>query len=386
MLSVNDNLYDDKFNVNSLCEYFHQRRKVILGDLISQIVLSHQKTLLLSDVGERFSRDRNQASFCCPQCQNMNFNRKGVRRRVFKSVLGRIHIPVVQVMCRHCRLRFCPYKELIGLTFTDRISSTLMDRQMSLTCKIPYRQARLFVESCLGVAVSPMRIRKQVDREAEAIRSQHLTAEGQVVYTDSTKVKAGEKERGESIHIAITAVPVARGNRFVAKKRLLFLKTGRAPKIKHSLKGLAARGIVHDGDMDLTGCAPFVQRCLWHLPHQLKHFLWLDGMSHEDKQPWIKRLINIVFGTRDTATLKVYYSRFMQDLRSMNCTNAYTHLKNAEKELTVSREQCFCYHTTAPIEREMREINRRADVGVRWSVKGVENLLLVKMFKRLNEP
>jgi hypothetical protein len=386
MLSLNDKLEDNFINVNTLCESLHQKRRVILGEWIHRIVISHQETLLLTDIGERYQRTETQASFECPCCCSKIFNRKGTRHRVFKSILGRILIPVVQVICRNCRHRFCPYKEMIGLTFTDRISTTFIDRQMNLTCKIPYHQACQFVRTCLGIAVSPMRVRKQIDKTAEGIRKQHVTAENQIVYTDSTKVKAGKKERGESIHLSITAVPVLRGSRFGMRKRLLFLQTGKAPKIKNSLKALTARGIVHDGDMDLSECAPFVQRCLWHLPHQLKHFLWLDGMSHENKQPWVKRLINIVFDTWDIDKIKQRYSRFLDELQQMNYMNAYTHLKNAEKELTVSREQCFCYHTTAPIEREMREINRRADVGVRWSVKGVENLLLVKMFNRLNKP
>ncbi len=350
------------------------------------MVLSHQETLLLKDIGPRYCREKLNASFKCPCCFKRLFTRKGLRNRVFKSVLGRVVLPVLQVICLNCRHRFCPYKDFIGLTFKDRISPTLIERQMSITCKIPYHQAREFVKTCLGIAVSPMRIRKQIDQTAKIIRKRPVKAENQVVYVDSTKVKAGSKERGVSIHLAMTASPKQRGKRAVMKKRFMFLRTGNASQIKKSLKALQARGIVHDGDMDMSGCAPFVQRCLWHLPHQLKHFLWMDGMAHEDKQPWVKRLIKILFATFGVDAMKVSYSQFIEELYQIKCMNAYNHLKNAEKELTVSKEQSFSYHSVAPNEREMREINRRADVGVRWSVKGVENLLLVKMFTRLNKP
>ena len=40
--------------------------------------------------------------------------------------------------------------------------------------------------------------------------------------------------------------------------------------------------------------------------------------------------------------------------------------------------------TTSPLEREMRELNRRADVGARWSPKGIENVLKLLFHKRLN--
>lgn len=41
--------------------------------------------------------------------------------------------------------------------------------------------------------------------------------------------------------------------------------------------------------------------------------------------------------------------------------------------------------TTSVIEREMREINRRTDVGVRWSVTGVANLLRLRQARRINK-
>jgi hypothetical protein len=40
--------------------------------------------------------------------------------------------------------------------------------------------------------------------------------------------------------------------------------------------------------------------------------------------------------------------------------------------------------TTSVIEREMREINRRTDVGARWSIPGVDHLLRLRHAKRIN--
>ncbi|MFO7742113.1 MAG: hypothetical protein R6X31_07350, partial [Anaerolineae bacterium] len=38
--------------------------------------------------------------------------------------------------------------------------------------------------------------------------------------------------------------------------------------------------------------------------------------------------------------------------------------------------------STSPAERQMREINRRTDVGVRWSIPGVKNLLALDLARR----
>jgi hypothetical protein len=167
---------------------------------------------------------------------------------------------------------------------------------------------------------------------------------------------------------------------------LLFLRTGSAKQIKKSLKTLKAKGIVHDGDMDLSGCAGFLQRCLWHLVHQLKHFLWKDNLPFEERQTYVKELITILHRSSNVKSMKKNYRSFIRALKENGFINSYVHLRNAEPEISTFWEHGIAGATTSPVEREMREINRRADVGVRWSVPGVENLLLVKMHLAINDP
>ena len=57
----------------------------------------------------------------------------------------------------------------------------------------------------------------------------------------------------------------------------------------------------------------------------------------------------------------------------------------ADEAFTYLKVPGFAYIDTSPLEREMRELNRRADIGARWSPKGVENVLKVLFHQRLNE-
>jgi hypothetical protein len=62
-----------------------------------------------------------------------------------------------------------------------------------------------------------------------------------------------------------------------------------------------------------------------------------------------------------------------------------SHLHSASDEaFTYIKEQGFAYIDTSPLEREMRELNRRADIGARWSPKGLKNVLKVLFHRRLN--
>jgi hypothetical protein len=387
MLSVPPKVSDFGFHVNSVSEQLHENHSEILGRVFFERALTCQQRRLRRDLGDRYSRLRRRASFTCPRCRGRHFIRKGRRWRLYTSTIGKTKLPIVQVQCRCCGARFCPYKDRIGLAFDQRISSGLKDRQLSITCQVPYGRARWCVDRCLGVSCSEATIRKHLDRAAEKIRRLRVGAAGEVVYQDSTKVKAGAKERGASVHLAITAQPKGPvSGRNQIHKRLLFLRTGSGHVVKESLKSLGAEAIVHDGDMDLSGCAPKLQRCLWHLPYQLQHFLWLDGMAWERRKRYIKELTGVLYKSSTTKKMEHRYEQFTKKLKGQNLKRSFIHLKRAQKELSTSRRYRFAYHTTSPAEREMREINRRADIGVRWSIPGVENLLLVKTWYRLNQP
>jgi hypothetical protein len=84
--------------------------------------------------------------------------------------------------------------------------------------------------------------------------------------------------------------------------------------------------------------------------------------------------------------MKTNYTLFLEKLEKNSLEQSFVHLYRAENEITISGKNGFDYHTTSPVEREMREINRRADIGVRWSIPGIENLLLVKTDLALNGP
>lgn len=77
------------------------------------------------------------------------------------------------------------------------------------------------------------------------------------------------------------------------------------------------------------------------------------------------------------------------DLRRLHSTATY--LRNARNELftvTKLKEQGIApglvMVATSAVEREFREINRRTEVGVRWSNKGVERVARLLEEVRLN--
>jgi hypothetical protein len=119
------------------------------------------------------------------------------------------------------------------------------------------------------------------------------------------------------------------------------------------------------------------------LVHQLKHYLWQDGLAFEERGFYQDCLRSILWDNEDG---RERLDLFIEDMKEFNFSTTTDHLQEARNEtFTWAQKPGFTYMTTSPLEREMRELNRRADVGARWSPKGIERGVLKLLFhKRLN--
>jgi hypothetical protein len=118
--------------------------------------------------------------------------------------------------------------------------------------------------------------------------------------------------------------------------------------------------------------------CEWHLGHTLDHLLLLDRVRNEQRKKDVAQLSRTLTGPLDERAKA--YTAF---------TDSLAHGPRAQRMLRRSAAQVLYEtrrpeRTTSVIEREMREINRRTDVGVRWSVTGVDNLLRLRHSRRIN--
>jgi hypothetical protein len=253
-----------------------------------------------------------------------------------------------------------------------------------LGVQVPFQRSSDILKKLTAGSFSAEGIRQKIAAKAKTVVLREDVS-GKTVLTDSTKVKAGAKERGASVQMAIIAEPGPMvAGRPTISKELVHLHVGDVEPLRDHLSDIRPQRIVHDGDTDFSDCADRVQRCRWHLVYQLKHYLWQDKIPHEDRSIYQSRLKDILFGERSTAPRM--FGFFIKELEAANCTTAAEHLRNARSEaFTYRTDRNFTYATTTPIEREMRELNRRADVGVRWSERGVENVLKVLFHYRLSE-
>lgn len=366
-------LVPDGTAVNRLFDYLCKR---------ADEKISHDQRHLLKAIQSHwFSVLRSELQ--CPDCGSNELNRKGWRPRRLKSSRGTINLVVLQARCNACGRSFRPLNELIGLPFAVRFTDELVQKSVELGLQLPFDKSAVIVKKLTGGTISAEGLRRKIGQVANSLSLPKLVS-GQTVMVDSTKVKAGVKQRGASVHLAITAEgSTKKKGRPSIKKQLLHLHVGGFHRLYNALDVMQTERLVHDGGEDYTAVSKYSQRCRWHLVHQLKHYLWQDGVPHEIRGSCQEVLRDVLWDNRNGHKRLAAY---IKDLEKLGLKTSATHLKGAEKEaFTFKKEGGFSFSTTSPLEREMRELNRRADVGARWSEKGIENVLKVLFHYRLNK-
>ena len=319
----------------------------------------------------------------CPDCAGTIIIRKGWRKRHLKTSRGSFRLVVLQTRCKTCGRTFRPLNERIGLPFSMRFLDEFVEKGIRAAVDLSFAKAARMIKTLTGCQISAEAIRQKLHAKAAELKLDSNVS-GKTVLVDSTKVKSGKKKRGSPVHLAITAQKGTQlAGRPSIEKRLLHLHVGDSGKLRQCLKRIGAQNLVHDGFESLAGCATNVQRCRWHLVHQLKYYLRQDGVSFGSR-PFYQNSLKRILWHPDNGVEKL--KAYIKELKNKGLKQSARHLSNAEHEaFTWANELGFSYTTTSPLEREMRELNRRADIGVRWSDKGIESVLKVLFYYRLNE-
>lgn len=141
--------------------------------------------------------------------------------------------------------------------------------------------------------------------------------------------------------------------------------------------------VIPYGKMEVGGVAPFVGRCRWHLPRSIRYGLYNDDVSgdfNERLSGSLRSLVHSQFPNGVAA--REALTRWAAACRLVAPQSATT-VERAVDSIAIyaERPEAFTVETTAPAEREMRELNRRFENGAQWTrareseIPSAENLL-----------
>jgi hypothetical protein len=220
--------------------------------------LAHELLDRLKELQRLYFQDQS-ANHHCPSCGAARIIRKGWRNRTLGTSRGKIRLLVLQACCKACGRIFRPLNDILGLPFARRFLNELVEKGIKLGTQFPFARSAHVIRELTSGSTSAEGIRQKIAERARSIELPDDVS-GQTVMVDATKAKAGPKERGVPIHLAVTAVPgpFVAGRPSIVKK-LVHLHAGGIEPLRAHLKELSPDIVVHDGGDDLAGCARHVQ-------------------------------------------------------------------------------------------------------------------------------
>jgi len=339
--------------------------------------------------------------FACEKCKNnKNFIWKTRHGKLTKiiTILQVVFLRQFQVECKDCGHKFYITRYLLGLEKRKRISIETIKKFGLIGALTTFRVAEK-ITKMFGVVIDKMTIWRSVQKTGKDIEFDIDPDEEDKGEADGTGVPiVGIKKRGQEMKV------------FVQHKkgggvRIAGLTIGKydqgwdklfkplIPNLKKFKKFL----LITDGDDSILKSIKNIvqikfQRCLWHIPHQLKFVLWKDKVSRKSDE-WLYALgeiLNICTiksvqdDDREDIVEKMIISKEKQlDVLIEYChkkkwKNCAVYLQNAKPDMFTGIRNRLNGKTTSHAERVMKTINHRINVG-KWSPEGALNANKIRL-------
>ncbi|MEO6204472.1 MAG: hypothetical protein ABIO67_03685 [Mycobacteriales bacterium] len=404
-----------------------QMAKDLPRQALAQALDQLQERLIDLACGPRWTPVRGlPAPFACPGCQaKEDFARKGkrTRPRVLHTAAGKVEIVLWHVGCRGCGKVFAPLLLMLGLSGkrrTDRLTVDLAE----LSTQMSFARAGRLSAELAGTGATAGQTHGAL-ADVAAILTGPIGADGavgtlgaahpapKVVLLDGTGVRAGKAKNGCGAYLAIGLTgrsgPFGRRR---ATSHLLGLTVGEDwSMLGAQLQHLQApKLVVLDGEVSITALAERlwpktpIQRCWWHLPHGLRKAFYADDANNRHVNPRWARDKSTQFGEllreqirheRSIEEALVAYDEFVAKIPA-TLQSAHAYLAGARPHTFTCLDPKLRRELwqlggpelgTGVLERLMRELNARTDIGgSRWSVPGLRDLLTVQTARLLGHP
>lgn len=348
-----------------------------------------------------------RAPWTCTGCgSRRGFRRRGFRPKARKVVTacGTVAFRSQQLECLGCGRRFAPAAQLLGLRPHQRRTERLSELAASLATEVAYAKAARLLSELAGPRVSPRTIRRDVIAMAPDRVGPEVT-EVPILLLDGTGERAGDRKAGVALHLAIGLVARRRHGRRVHVEARLLGATLAEPwsAMGELLDGVQPGLIVVDGEEELSVLAAEhfpavpVQRCLWHLARGVRwcarYYDRLPTALADELRTELEALLIAAYRDKDHAAATIAYEALIDRADRCGARAAANHLRLARTEVftflthphagrLIFGDKGRAELGTGVLERVMREMNRRTDVGVRWSIPGIRAILMIKLQRK----
>jgi hypothetical protein len=361
-----------------------------LPRLIDGILLNFAKEMLQSGTEEvRCER--------CGSRDGLRWKTRHGEHTTIVTIFQRVKIHQLQVECTRCHHRFYITRTLLGIAPRKMITEDTK-RKLGLIGALASFRVSEKITSLFGWGLDKMLIWRCVQETAEGIEFDLDPEEEASGEADGTGIPIqGIKKRGKELKVFVQnkkqgGIRIAGLSIGAYDKDWSALFNPLIPTLRRFTKPFL---LVTDGDTGalkaLKGKVKVLfQRCLWHIPYQLRYYLWKDGVKGKT-EAWFTCMSSIF----DICSLREHINdeevigklvdlkrrrlkKFIHYCRRNGLKSSAAYLFNAQNDLFTSLEKKLKGYTTSHVERVMRTVNLRINVG-KWSLAGSLNATKIRL-------
>ena len=372
-----------------LTDAFFKLQKMILHHLFQSVIVVFAEHYMNLPI-KPFACDK-----CCNRQHFIWKTRHGKSTQIL-SIFGYIKLNQLQIQCKQCHHKMYLLRKLLSIQPRKRIPFETVKRLGLIGALTSFRVASK-ITNMFGWQLNKMTVWRSLQKLAQTIEFGLDTNELASGEADGTGISTiGIKKRGRELKV------------FVQHKkgggvRIANLSIGKYDggwdklfnPLLDTMKKFDKFLLITDGDTSILNAIKdkvtiLFQRCLWHLPYQFKYYLWQDGVKHKSDE-WLYafgKLLNItstrslIYDDDVTADMvkqkKQEYLEFIDYCSAHNWNHCVVYLTNASDDLFTSIENKLNGKTTSYVERVMRTVNMRINVG-KWSPTGALNATKVRL-------
>ena len=302
----------------------------VFKQLLVMVFTDFVKTVL-EQFAEDFMKMEKKPFHCsCGNDKNFIWKTKDAKPMKITSIFAELILPQMQIQCKACRKKMFISRLLLGIGKDQKMSLVTQRILAFIGCLTTFRVSEKIL-GMFGVAVNRMKVWRCVQNVGKTISFD----------LDPKQLPCGEADGDTSI-----------------------------------FKGVKCLNVI-------------LQRCLWHIPHQLKHCLWSDGVKRKSAE-WLE-IMGKIFDISSirphmekdeiVAVLKEKRTR-LDGLISFCIKQGHkacaSYLLNARPDMSNAIENRLNGKSSSLVERVMRTVNLRVNVG-KWSPSGALNAMNLRL-------
>lgn len=382
----------EECNIDYLTSVFKQLLVMIFTDFV--------KTSL-EQFGDSFMKMTKKPFHCsCGNDIHFIWKTRDAKPLKITTIFADLLLPQMQVQCKSCGRKMFISRPLLGIARYQKMS-TVTEKMLALTGVLTTFRVSAKILGMFGIGFNRMKVWRCVQKVGKAIDFDLDPDELPLGEADGTGIPIiGIKKRGQELKVFIQK-KVAGGVRIAG------LAIGKYDAgwdklfepLRETILSFKNFLLVTDGDTSIfkgIKCVNVIlQRCLWHIPHQLKHCLWEDKVKSKSAV-WLKimgKIFNIVAIRHQLEEAEI--DAMLEDKRKMldelitfceesKCRHSAAYLRNAKPDMFSALEKRLNGKASSLVERVMRTVNMRINAG-KWTPQGALNAMNLRLAHYYND-